>query len=252
MVKNNTLEFNIETTNAQYEKLLMLKKALLAGENEEVNEQILLDRAREQSLKEIYLIGYLVNTVMNAPKEIKAQNEKLRAYYNNPDKYTKFQKQTEKMLVTNPKFKQYYTKIFSYLDLFNPFNNAVINILIYGICSEIISPIVQLRSDNALLNLHIFQTWLTYQQHIDFSKISILEQKVVLYLAGGYTIKDLLEEQVIIDAEAEKVKTILFEVLPARCNTTSLCQAMAIMFLNNPELNNLNKVIAILENLNNN
>ena len=61
MVKNNTLEFNIETTNAQYEKLLMLKKALLAGKNKEVNEQILLDRAREQSLKEIYLIGYLVN-----------------------------------------------------------------------------------------------------------------------------------------------------------------------------------------------
>ena len=80
MVKNLPEKVSFEKVMPQYEKLIMLKKALMLGESEEVNEKILLERSREHNLREIYLVGYLVDVVLKAPKEVREQNYLLISY----------------------------------------------------------------------------------------------------------------------------------------------------------------------------
>lgn len=46
MVKNLPEKVSFKKVMPQYEKLLMLKKALMLRESEEVNEKILLERSR--------------------------------------------------------------------------------------------------------------------------------------------------------------------------------------------------------------
>lgn len=249
MVKNLPEKISCELILPQYEKLLMLKKALTLDENEEINERILLERAREHNEKEIYLIGYLVDAVMKAPKELKQQFDLLINSYNSPKEYAKIYKQTEKMFTTNPKFKRFSAKIFSHLDLFAPFNCMIVNLTIYGLCSELISTTVQLDSQNIIMNLHILQKWLSEQRKISLSQMSVIEQKVVLYLANGYTPKNFLYEydNVINGEDVSRLKSVLYEILPARCNVQSVCQVMAVMYMSNPDLADIFKVMQMLD-----
>ena len=47
----------------------------------------------------------------------------------------------------------------------------------------------------------------------------------------------------------ERLQTVLYELLPARCNVQSVCQVMAVMFMSNPELNDIYKAMDMLEDL---
>ena len=49
--------------------------------------------------------------------------------------------------------------------------------------------------------------------------------------------------------EEERLKTILYELLPARCNVQSVCQVMAVMFLSNPDLVDIEKAMQLLDDL---
>ena len=151
MVKNLPEKVSFEKVIPQYEKLLMLKKDLMLSENEEVNEKILLERAREHNLREIYLVGYLVDVVLNAPKEVQEQNNILISCYDKPKEFAKVQKQSANLFKTNPKFERYFAKIFSHLDLFAPINRIVTNMTIFGLCPEIIPTNVQLEPKNVIL-----------------------------------------------------------------------------------------------------
>lgn len=235
----------------EYEKLIMLKKALQVPEDEEVSEKILLDTARNHNLEEIYLIAYLVDTIENAPKEIKAQNERLISFYNYPEKYAKVFKETAKLYRTHPKFKKYAAKRFSDLDLMFSRNCAVINLTIYGLCPKLITKTVYLDHRNVLMNFHILQKWLSEQRRINFDLLTDIEQKIVLYLANGYSSNDIINEKLLGDdaIEEERLKTILYELLPARCNVQSVCQVMAVMFLSNPDLVDIEKAMQLLDDL---
>lgn len=246
MFKNLPEKISDENILSCYQKLLMLKKAVTMGENEEVSERILLDRAREHNEQEIYLIGYLVDAVMNAPKEVREQFDLLISCYDNPKEYEKVYKRTEKMFITNLKFRRYSAKIFAHLDLFTPFNCKLTNLTIFGLCPELISNIVQLDPENIIMNFHILQKWLGEQRQIVLSKISIIEQKVVLYLANGYSPKNILDEyDDVLDEDISRLKSIIYKVLPARCNVQSICQVMAVMFMSNPDLADIHKAIKI-------
>lgn len=245
MMKNLPEKVSFEKVMPQYEKLIMLKKAFMINKNEEVNEKILLERAREHNLREIYLVGYLVDVVLNAPKEVREQNNILISCYDKPEEFVKAQKQSANLFKTNPKFERYFAKIFSHLDLFAPMNCVIINMTIFGICPEIISTNVQLEPRNVILNFHILQKWLSEQRKVDFYLMSEIEKKAVLYLANGYSPKDLLEENFL--GDEERTKSVLFEILPARCNVQSVCQVMAVMFMSNLDLVDINKSIAMLD-----
>lgn len=246
MFKNLPEKISDENILSCYQKLLMLKKAVTMGENEEVSERILLDRAREHNEQEIYLIGYLVDAVMNAPKEVREQFDLLISCYDNPKEYAKVYKRTEKMFITNLKFRRYSAKIFAHLDLFTPFNCKLTNLTIFGLCPELITNIVQLDPENVIMNFHILQKWLGEQRQIVLSKISILEQKVVLYLANGYSPQNILDEyDDVLDEDISRLKSIIYKVLPARCNVQSICQVMAVMFMSNPDLADIHKAIKI-------
>lgn len=250
MVKNLPEKVSFEKVMPQYEKLLMLKKALMLGESEEVNEKILLERAREHNLREIYLVGYLVDVVLKAPKEVREQNDLLISCYDKPKEFEKAQKQSENLFKTNPKFRRYFANIFSYLDLFAPMNRVITNLTIFGLCPEIISTSVPLEPKNVILNFHILQKWLSEQRKVDFSLLSDIEKKVVLYLANGYSIEEIVEDDVIEgDYDDERLETVLYELLPARCNVQSVCQVMAVMFMSKPELNDIYKAMDMLEDL---
>lgn len=250
MVKNLPEKISYEIVLPQYEKLLMLKKALTLDESEEVSEKILLERAREHNEREIYLVGYLVDMVMKAPKDLQEQFNLLISCYDNPKEYAKIYRQTEKMFRTNPKFRRYEAQICAHLDLFTPFNCMIANLTIYGLCPELISTIVQLQQRNIAMNLHILQKWLSEQRKVTLSQMSIIEQKVVLYLANGYTPEDILNEDdgIIEGEEVERLKSILYEMLPARCNVQSVCQVMAVMYMSNPDLSDICKAMQMLEN----
>ena len=250
MVKNLHEKVSFEKVMPQYEKLLMLKKALMLGESEEVNEKILLERSREHNLREIYLVGYLVDVVLKAPKEVREQNDLLISCYDKPKEFAKAQKQSENLFKTNPKFRRYFANIFSYLDLFAPMNRVITNMTIFGLCPEIISTSVPLESKNVILNFHILQKWLSEQRKVDFSLLSDIEKKVVLYLANGYSVEEIVEDDVIEgDYDDKRLQTVLYELLPARCNVQSVCQVMAVMFMSNPELNDIYKAMDMLEDL---
>ena len=250
MVKNLPEKVSFEKVMPQYEKLLMLKRALMLGESEEVNEKILLERAREHNLREIYLVGYLVDVVLKAPKEVREQNDLLISCYDKPKEFAKAQKQSENLFKTNPKFRRYFANIFSHLDLFAPMNRDITNMTIFGLCPEIISTSVPLEPKNVILNFHILQKWLSEQRKVDFSLLSDIEKKVVLYLANGYSVEEIVEDDVIEgDYDDERLQTVLYELLPARCNVQSGCQVMAVMFMSNPELNDIYKAMDMLEDL---
>lgn len=250
MVKNLPEKVSFEKVIPQYEKLLMLKKALMLSENEEVNEKILLERARKHNLREIYLVGYLVDVVLNAPKEVQEQNNILISCYDKPKEFAKVQKQSANLFKTNPKFERYFAKIFSHLDLFAPMNCVVTNMTIFGLCPDIISTNVQLEPRNVILNFHILQKWLSEQRKVDFYLMSDIEKKVVLYLANGYSIEEIVEDEVIEgDYEEERLQNVIFELLPARCNVQSVCQVMALMFMSNPDLRDIYKAMDMLDDL---
>lgn len=254
MVKNLPKKISYEHVLPRYQKLIMLKKAVTMGEDEEVNEQILLDRAREHNANEIYLVGYLVETVLKAPKELQEQFNTLISCCDNPKEYAKVYKQTEKMFRTNPKFRRYEAKICSHLDLLAPFNCKVTNLTIFGLCRELISNIVQLNPQNVMMNLHILQKWLSEQRQIVLSQMSILEQKVVLYLANGYSPANILDEDdgILEIEDFSRLKSVLYEALPARCNVQSVCQVMAIMYMSNPDLTDICKAMKMLEDFSEN
>jgi len=249
MVKNLPEKISFELVIPQYEKLLMLKKALTLDESEEVNEKILLERAREHNEREIYLVGYLVDVVMKAPKELQQQFDLLISCYDNPKEYAKVYRQTEKMFKTNPKFRRYEGKICAHLDLFAPFNCTIVNLTLYGLCPELISTTVQLAPRNVVMNLHILQKWLSEQRKISLSQLTIIEQKVVLYLANGYIPENILDEDdgIIDGVEVKRLKSVLYEMLPARCNVQSVCQVMAVMYMSNPDLSDICKAMQMLE-----
>lgn len=251
MVKNLPAKISYEHVLPRYQKLLMLKKAVTMGKDKEVNEQILLDRAREHNANEIYLVGYLVETVLKAPKELQEQFDTLISCCDNPKEYAKVYKQTEKMFRTNPKFRRYEAKICSHLDLFAPFNCIVTNLTIYGLCPELISNTVQLQPRNVVMNLHVLQKWLSEQRKISLSQMSIIEQKVVLYLSCGHTPESILDEDdgLIKGEDISRLKSVLYEVLPARCNVQSVCQVMAVMYMSNPDLTDIHKSLQMLEEL---
>lgn len=146
MVKNLPEKISYELVIPQYEKLLMLKKALTLDESEEVNEKILLERAREHNEREIYLVGYLVDVVIKAPKEVKQQFELLINSSDNPNEYAKIYRETENMFKTNPKFRRFSAKIFSHLDLFAPFNCMIANLTLY----VVYAPNLSLQSSDFL------------------------------------------------------------------------------------------------------
>ena len=254
MVKNLPKKISYEHVLPRYQKLIMLKKAVTMGKDKEVNEQILLDRAREHNANEIYLVGYLVETVLKAPKELQEQFDTLISCCDNPKEYAKVYKQTEKMFRTNPKFRRYEAKICSHLDLLAPFNCKVTNLTIFGLCRELISNIVQLNPQNVMMNLHILQKWLSEQRQIVLSQMSILEQKVVLYLANGYSPANILDEDdgILEIEDFSRLKSVLYEALPARCNVQSVCQVMAIMYMSNPDLTDICKAMKMLEDFSEN
>lgn len=154
---------------AEYEKLIMLKKALFINDNKEVSESMLIKLARDHNLKEIYIIAYLVNAVIKAPQEIKEQNELLINSYTTPKEYAKRFKQTLKLYKSHPKFRKYAATVISDLDLCDFYNNAVVNLTIYGLCHELISTTVRLEPYNVILNFHILQKWLSMQNRFLFS-----------------------------------------------------------------------------------
>ena len=194
-------------------------------------------------------MGYLVETVLKAPKELQEQFNTLISCCDNPKEYAKVYKQTEKMFRTNPKFRRYEAKIFAHLDLFATFNCKVTNLTIFGLCPELISTTVQLQPRNVVMNLHILQKWLSEQREISLSKMSIIEQKVVLYLANGYTPENILDDDTIEGEDISRLKSVLYEVLPARCNVQSVCQVMAVMYMSNPDLTDICKAMQILDEL---
>ena len=120
MVKNLHEKVSFEKVMPQYEKLLMLKKALMLGESEEVNEKILLERAREHNLREIYLVGYLVDVVLKAPKEVREQNDLLISCYDKPKEFAKAQKQlrTTSMSISEIAFQEGYTNLSNFTEAF--------------------------------------------------------------------------------------------------------------------------------------
>lgn len=245
MMKNLPKNVCYEVVLPKYQKLVMLKKAFMINKNEEVSEKTLLEKAKEHNLIELFLIGYLVDIVMNAPKEVKRQNDLLIESSNIPREYAKVKKQTEKMFKTNPKFMRYSGKICSDLDLMSQRNCAITNLTLFGLCPEIILKKSELEPTNVVMNFHILQEWLSEQRKVDFYLMSEIEKKAVLYLANGYSPKDLLEENFL--GDEERTKSVLFEILPARCNVQSVCQVMAVMFMSNLDLVDINKSIAMLD-----
>lgn len=104
------------------------------------------------------------------------------------------------------------------------------------------------------MNLHILQKWLSEQRTISLSQMSVIEQKMVLYHANGYSPEELLDEQegIIEGEDLSRLKSVLYEMLPARCNVQSICQVMAVVYLSNPDLADIYKAIQMLENLHEN
>lgn len=84
--------------------------------------------------------------------------------------------------------------------------------------------------DHVVMNFHILQKWLSEQRKIDYNNLNPLEQKIILYLANGYTPNEILNEKVMEGktCDDDRLRTIIYDILPARCNVESVCQVMAI------------------------
>lgn len=239
------------SVTSEYKKLIMLKKAFYIGDDKETNLQMLLDEAQNQALNEIYLIRYLVNTVLNLPEEIHRENNILINFYNSPDKYRKQYRLIKKLYQTNPVFMRTAGKICSELDLLTENNRRITNLVLYALCFEDITAEIKLNPENIVLNLHILQNLLYKSKNVDFKTLSETEQKIVLYLANGYTPDDIISEKIIADTDAENqlLRTIIYDLLPVRCRVKSLCQAMAVIFMGSPYLCSISGALQLLEKL---
>lgn len=72
-----------------------------------------------------------------------------------------------------------------------------------------------------------------------------------MYLANGYALDEIEAEQIIYNkfVTQEKLKAFIIDLLPLRCNVKSVCQAMAVMFMNNPFLTDIDTSVRMLIDL---
>lgn len=228
----------------QYKKLKMLKEAFYI--DDEVNEIMLLKRARKHNEEELYIISYLVDLIMTAPQVLREQFNLLNSCCET--EYKRIYNETKELFRTNPKFKKFSDKIYRELDLFDVHNLRICNMTIFGLCAEIITGEVKLSSKNFCMNLHILQKWLKMQREICLSSLPVIEQKIILYLANGYTPQNLIDEKYF-DISDERLKAIIYDVIPARLGVQSICQAMAVIYMNNPDLRDIKKSLKMFDEI---
>lgn len=244
-METNTLSIN--NSLLQYKKLQMLKEAFFINDEEDVSEIMLLEEATEHNQEEFFLISFLVDTVITAPKVLKKQFDLLNKVDKIEIEYNKLYNETEKLLKTNTKCKKFAKLIYEDLELSDNRSFRISNMVLFGLCHEMITNTIGLSSKNFCINLHILKKWLDKQQKIGIDTLTELEQKIIIYFANGYTPQNLIQNNYTeFGISSELMFSLIYNVLPARCGVQSICQAMAVLYMSNPNLRDIKKSIQML------
>ena len=219
---------------------------------EKLNNENLLIKAQNQCCKEFYLVSYLIRVIIEAPNAIWLQNTILGDCMNKKLEYETVYKQTENLFNdTTGIFYEYLRNIHNELCLEFEYNVKYSNLVLYGLCHEYIKDFIVLSNNNICLNLHILQKWLSEQNHVDFYSLDKSEQKIVLYLANGYTPEDIINSYDIekIKYTNEQLNSVIYKLIPEKCGVKSICQAMAVLYMNNPDLRDNEKCLAMYDKI---
>ena len=222
--------------NSKYKKLIMLKKALNINSNTEINEDILIKFSNQNNSNEIFLINYLVKQTLNAPKIIKQQNAKLINAYKNKKHFALIIKETAELYNTHPRFAAYKKKIINALELDISDDKYRVNSILYDICRDLITDTITLNPDDICLNLHILQCWLMQQKKIKLKDVAPEIIFTIILLSHGYLIEEIANLGILntpADNEKEYMENIIFNIIPAQFDLSSISQLMAIIFAHN-------------------
>lgn len=233
-------EYDHRKICAEYFKLQKLKKALGVDEKEEFNNNMLLDFAIKHNASEIYLLEYLINKIIKAPPEILAQNFLLNGYYKRPEDYKKIFDETKRLYSNDPVFKKYAVSVNKGLDLYFGKNRQYVNCLIYEIAHTYITDVVELQPKNIFLNFHLIQSWLISKKNFDFRQLKPIEEQIIIYIANGFSIKDIINEKMPDGNKSDEyIKTVIEEILPLKFGVKTIHQVMALVYMKNSHISDV-------------
>ncbi|MDR1326860.1 MAG: hypothetical protein LBJ74_00480, partial [Heliobacteriaceae bacterium] len=221
--------FNFQEIHSKYKKLNMLKSALGLDEAQEINEDLIFSSISKHNYDEFYLLEYIINKTICAPREIKVQNSLLISLYEKPEEYKKQYEAIKEAYKNEYIFKKFASSMRKDLYLQDKSNCELLNYQIYEICFKYITDERILEPANVHLNLHFVQKWMSEQDKLQLEPFTDVEEEIVQYLANGYSVYELVEEN-LIRGEKDKgfLNTIIHEILPVKCHVETINQVMAI------------------------
>lgn len=220
--------FNLSEICSKYEKLSMLKEALGLGEDREMNEDLMFELVSEHNCNEFYLLEYIINKTIFAPREIKVQNSLLIRLYDRPEKYKKQYEATKEAYRNEYIFKKFANSIREDLHLQDKYNCELFNYQVYELCSKYINNRRILEPQEVHLNLHFIQKWIFEQAKIELEPFTDVEKEIICCLADGFRAYKLAERNLIKgEKDNDFLNAIIYEILPAKCQVETINQVMA-------------------------
>lgn len=193
------------------QNLSVLKKALGYENNENITYDMLSQIAEKRSYDELYLVAYLVDSLSADVPDLQERNA-------------------------------LYGRMYNYLDLDVMHNKKICNMVIYTLCCTDACSSEFLSDEDVYLNFDIMHSWLKKQKVVEFDNLNIIEKYFVLLLSNGYTADNIFEDNMMEDfGDLDYIKEYMFKTFPEKCGVNSLIQAMAVVFIGNPELRDVEK-----------
>ena len=214
-----------------HEKLNMLKDALGLDKEKEVNEDLIFNFVSAHNHNEFYLLEYIMNKTIYAPNEIKTQNFLLISLYYRAEEYKKQYEAIKEAYENNYIFKQFASSISEDLFLQDKKNCELFNYQIYEICSKYVTNERILEPTDVHLNLHFIQKWMYEQTKLKLEPFTNIENRIIYYLADGYSLNEVVEKKLIKGVEDKKfLNIIIHEILPAKYQVETINQVMALYY----------------------
>ena len=167
-----------------------------------------LSKSKEQALKEYYLISYLVEVALKENYDV--------------------------------------SKIIDYLELENKHNFDIFTMVLCALCRKMpknLSKIDKLDVQNEIIEL---RSWLSEQKKVELDSLPDKEKKIVLYLANGYLLENLIGK---ISIDNNVVKKSDIDSLVSHCGVDDIIQAMAVMSMSNPDLKKIEKSVNLFKQI---
>jgi len=227
--------FNLNDMCAKYEKLKMLKNSLGFDEDKEINEDLIFDFVSKHNYNEFYLLEYMINKTIYAPKEITAQNFHLISLYDRPEEYKKIYNATKELYKNKLIFKKFASSMNADLYLHDKDNCKLFNYQVYELCSRYITDKIILEPLDVYLNLHFIQKWIFEQTKFKLGPFTDVEKEIIYNIKHGRSALELTKEDFVKgEQDKEFLNTIIHRILPAKCRVETINQVMAVVCCHYP------------------